>query len=126
MQAKHLPLNWVNKIFTKLTAVYGREFSNKYSNIVDGQDLGMIAAINVWAEELGGFADNPSAIAFGLDVNNLPERPPNLIEFRAICQKAPRDTHLQLEKKRGDISVENLAKLEAIKKQLAERMRVDA
>lgn len=41
-----------------------------------------------WAHELGGYASNPLAIKYALQ--NLPvSKPPNVYEFRAICQRAP-------------------------------------
>lgn len=40
-----------------------------------------------WGHELHGFAGRLEAIAWALE--NLPERCPNVIEFRNLCRKAP-------------------------------------
>lgn len=91
-----LPPAWVDRIFARLDGVYGGEFAGKFSRVVGGRDEGIEAAKAAWAEELGGYADSPEAIAFALDVRNLPERAPNLVQFLGICKTAPRKTPLQL------------------------------
>ena len=88
MNKKILPASWVDRIFLRLDGVYGSEFTGKYSkNDENGFDLGLANAKQVWAEELGGFADNPEAFAYALD--HLPERAPNVIRFRDLCRNAP-------------------------------------
>lgn len=78
-----LPLAWVEKIFRKLTLVYGRDFTARW----EGQET--IHVIEDWAEELAGFVNWPEAIAWAL--KSLPEgKPPTVIEFRALCFKAPK------------------------------------
>lgn len=84
-----LPLPWVEKIFRKLTLVYGRDFTARW----EGQET--IHVIEDWAEELAGFARWPEAIAWAL--KSLPEgKPPTVIEFRALCLKAPKPERLAL------------------------------
>ena len=80
-----LPLEWVDKIFTKLTLVYGRDFSSRWEGM-------NIADVKVdWAHELSGFQDNGKAIAHALQ--NLPAaKPPTVLEFRALAQKCPSAT----------------------------------
>lgn len=86
---KVLPSSWVEKIFARLVGIYGREFTSQFaSGVVDGVDRGIENAKEVWAEELGMFADNPDALRYGL--KNLPERSPNCIKFREICKLAPK------------------------------------
>lgn len=77
-----LPDPWVEKIFTKLSLVYGRAFLSQY----EGMDL--LAVKADWAHELAGFENMPEAIAYAL--KHLPmDRPPNVLQFRALCRKVP-------------------------------------
>lgn len=66
----------------------------------NGNDVGLANAKQVWADELGGFAEHPEAIAYALE--NLPERMPNAIVFKEICRKAPRKGYTALEYKMTD------------------------
>ena len=78
-----LPLPWVEKIFKKLTLVYGRDFMSRW----EGQSINDV--IDDWAEELSGLKGWPEAITYALQ--NLPAgKPPTVLEFRAICLKAPK------------------------------------
>jgi len=89
-----LPYAWASRIFERLTAIYGREFSGKYESgqFIDTAagklDSGIAGALQVWREELGGFHDKPECIAYGLE--HLPSKAPNMIEFRDLCRQAPR------------------------------------
>lgn len=77
-----LPDPWVEKIFTKLSLIYGRAFLSQY----EGVD--MLAVKADWAHELAGFENMPEAIAYAL--KHLPmDRPPNVLQFRALCRKVP-------------------------------------
>ena len=88
-----LPNAWVDKMFARLHGIYGREFTSQFSVIdANGNDVGMANAKQVWAEELGGFIDNPEAIAFAL--KHLPDRVPNAIKFRDMCRQAPLKSNL--------------------------------
>lgn len=79
---------WIDRIFQRLTGIYGSQFTAKFKQIVDGIDEGTANAKGVWAKELGNFADKPEAIAYALD--HLPtEHAPNALEFRDICRRAP-------------------------------------
>ena len=77
-----LPLMWVDKIFAKLTLVYGREFLSRWEGLT-------IADVKTdWAHEMAGFAENPQAIAHALQ--NLPsDKPPNVYQFRSIARSLP-------------------------------------
>lgn len=82
-QTVTLPLTWVEKVFRKLTVIYGRDFMARWEGLKT-EDV-----IDDWAEELAGFVNWPEAIAWAL--KNLPEgKPPTVIEFRALCLKAPK------------------------------------
>lgn len=77
-----LPAPWVDKIFAKLTLAYGRDFLGRW----EGLDINAVKSD--WAHELAGFQQQPDAIAYGLQ--NLPERCPNVFEFRAMCRRSPK------------------------------------
>jgi len=76
-----LPLQAVDRLFARLQATYGRDFTSKY----EGIEIGLVKSS--WAHELAGFAGQLGSIAWALE--NLPDRAPNVIEFRAICRRAP-------------------------------------
>lgn len=76
-----LPQAWIEKLFRKLQARYGKAFLGQY----DGVPLTDVMAD--WADELAGFVARPEAIAHA--VANLPERAPNVTQFRALCVGAP-------------------------------------
>jgi len=100
MTQNQLPRAWVEKIFTRLQGVYGREFLGQYgTGMVNGVDPGIENAKQVWAEELAGFIRWPDAIAYALE--HLPERTPNAIKFRELCRMSPRkeDKPFELEHK---------------------------
>ena len=83
-----LPATWVERLFMRLQGVYGREFTSQFATgMVDGIDPGIENAKQVWAEELGGFCENPEAISYAL--KHLPDRCPNVIRFRDLCRQAP-------------------------------------
>jgi hypothetical protein len=85
-----LPLPWIDKIFSKLTLVYGRDFIGRW----EGLELADVKTD--WAHELSGFDRFPDGIAFALA--NLPaSRPPTVLEFRAMALKAPRPAHKLLD-----------------------------
>jgi hypothetical protein len=77
-----LPLHWIDRIFDKLTLTYGKAFALQY----DGMDIDAVKAN--WSHELAGFHDKPDCIKHALQ-NLPPDRPPNVLQFRAICQKSP-------------------------------------
>ena len=84
-----LSSSWVDRIFERLIGVYGRDFKSKFSMIVDGRDVGIEAAKAAWAEELGFCQSYPECIAYAL--KNLPDNAPNAIQFKRLCQAAPRN-----------------------------------
>lgn len=76
-----LPLHWVEKLFQKLSLVYGRDFLGRW----EGIPLEDVKAD--WAHELAGYENSPDSLAYALQ--HLPPRAPTVLEFRAICQHAP-------------------------------------
>jgi hypothetical protein len=79
-----LSLPAIDRLFDRLFLTYGVAFSRTF----EGLDLNAVKSS--WAHELAYYASSKDAmgrIAWALD--NLPERPPNVIEFRNICKRAP-------------------------------------
>lgn len=90
-----LPDRWVHHIWSCMRANYGAAFDRMWPcpPCPAGTDPAKHAAEHTsvllahWAKELGRFQSNKGALQYGLD--NLPPHPPNLIEFKAICGRAP-------------------------------------
>jgi hypothetical protein len=73
-EAMEMPMDIrvIKIIFKHMERVYGNAF-DQYKNV------------QIWAKELSGF--RPHEIAYGLE--RLPDKPPNVIQFRAVCWMAP-------------------------------------
>lgn len=89
-----LPSSWVDRIFDKLTLTYGQAFLRRW------QDLDMNAVKSDWAHELDGFDQNPKAIAYALQHLN-PEKPPTVLEFRALAYKCPSEQPVMIDQPRA-------------------------
>lgn len=88
----------IDRIFQRLTGIYGSQFTAKFRQIVDGVDEGTANAKTAWAKELGNFSDKLEAIGYALD--HLPtDHAPNALEFRDICRRAPQKQVQQVEYK---------------------------
>lgn len=92
-----LPLEVIDRMFARLVATYGRDFSARW------EGLDQNAVKSSWGHELAGYENNLKAIAYALE--NLPERAPNVIEFRNICRRAPSVQSLQLEPPKFDKAI---------------------
>ena len=92
-----LPTKAVERLFEKLQLTYGTEFTNKWSEL-NSMDL-----MTNWAFELAQFADNLNAIGWALQ--NLPDRCPNLIEFKNLCKQAPRPITVALDAPKAPVEV---------------------
>lgn len=106
-----LPLPWVDRIFDKLTLVYGQSFLRRW------QDIDLNAVKSDWCHELDGFENHPKAIAYALQ--NLPaDKPPTVLEFRAMARRAPADEVPRLPEPKADPSriAAELAKLAPMRK----------
>ena len=84
-----LPIAVVERLYDRLSMTYGAEFKNKWS----GMPLNEVKTH--WAYELSQFSSNLNAIGWALQ--NLPDRCPNLIEFKSLCKQAPRAEYAALE-----------------------------
>jgi hypothetical protein len=71
----------IDRLFAALFNIYGSQWLHQWKD----NDLAEVKAF--WADQLGFFADNLPAIAWALD--HLPDRPPNLIQFKKLCFDAP-------------------------------------
>lgn len=94
-QPRRLPDNWVQKIFATMQGNYGSKFLNMWKTgqiLPDGNDAGIVNAMNHWAEKLGGYHDHPDTIRKVLD--NLPVDPPTLPQFLQMLRHSytPPDT----------------------------------
>ena len=90
-----LPLPWVDRIFDKLTLVYGQSFLRRWS------DIDLNAVKSDWAHELAGFEHHPKAIAWALQ--NLPtDKPPTVLDFKFIARRAPPEELPRLEAPKAD------------------------
>jgi hypothetical protein len=111
----------VERLFQRLTATYGSEFVNKWDKV------SLTDLKTAWAHELAAYSHNLKAIAWALE--NLPDRCPNLIEFKSLCKHAPRPDMPALGEPKAPIDVvdKELAKiaLEAFKQPVDERGNVD-
>jgi hypothetical protein len=92
-----MPLAWIDRIFDKLTLTYGQQFLGRW------RDVDMNSVKSDWLHELSGFERFPEAIQFALQ--NLPESPPTVIQFRALCRSAPRKEVLELPLPKADPAI---------------------
>jgi len=87
--SKRLPDHWVQKIFATMQGHYGTRFLNMWRTgqvLPDGNDAGVVNAMNHWAEKLGGYVDRPDVIKKVLDA--LPIEPPSLPQFMELMRHA--------------------------------------
>lgn len=103
-----LPQSWVDRIFAKLSLVYGHDFLRRW----DGLPLDQVKAD--WAHELSRLQQNPDAIAWALQ-NLPPGKAPDVLEFRALCNRRPDAAPLRLDRPRAnpEIVKQCLARLQS-------------
>jgi len=79
-----LPAEWVDRIFMRLHGRFGNSFTDKFKlgQIVDGVDIGIANAKQVWAEELAGISSNriKNALLHNYDYA------PSCDQFKAQCR----------------------------------------
>jgi hypothetical protein len=93
-----LPIEWVEKIFKKLSVTYGRDFLGRY----EGIPLNDVKSD--WAHELSGFEVHPESIKHALQ-NLSPSKAPTVYEFRNVCSAAPKMAMLELLRPPQDPSI---------------------
>lgn len=89
-----LPIKAVDRLFERLAATYGDAWTRKWA------DVPMNDVKSSWAHELQGFTNRLEALAWALE--NLPERCPNVIEFRNLCRRAPEPEAPKLPEPKAD------------------------
>lgn len=95
-----LPAPWVDRIFATMLAHYGSRFVDMWRDAI-------IADVKaVWSEKLGGFADRPDCIKYGLDCLSGRDWPPSLPEFLSDCRRAPAPEVVKLEHKLSPDEIE--------------------
>jgi hypothetical protein len=79
-----LPDEWVARIFSVMSALYGSQFADLWAGTNQDEVRGM------WARKLAGFASMPGAIKAALDSLDSRAKPPNLPEFLGLCREEAR------------------------------------
>ena len=104
-----LSIKAIDRLFTRMTATYGADFMGRYKGVPE-DDLKA-----VWAHELAGFEHQLHALAWALE--NLPERAPNVIEFRNLARRAPAPELPRLPEPKADPErvAREMAKLNVLK-----------
>lgn len=84
-----LPDAWVRRIWDTMRATYGAAFDRQWECPAGTTPEAHVQSLMcVWGRGLAHLQQNPQAISYGLD--NLPEDfPPNLQQFKAICNRRP-------------------------------------
>ena len=103
----------VDRLFQRLAATYGAGFDRSLGSTP------VMDAKSAWAYELSPFKNHLHRVAWALE--NLPDRCPNVIEFKKLCRMAPEPEVLKLPEPAADperLKAE-LAKLEPLKAMLA-------
>lgn len=75
-----IPVEWVDRIFERLTVLFGRRFGDLYAGVDEDR------LRQAWAVELAGFRDHPERIAKALQACKGVQHPPTLSEFVALCR----------------------------------------
>jgi hypothetical protein len=108
-----LPIKAIDRLFERLGATYGAAWTRQWV------DIPINDVKTAWAHELQGYASNLQPIAWALE--NLPERCPNVIEFRNLCRHAPAPEVPRLPEPKVDPErlKQELAKLSSIRASVA-------
>ncbi len=77
-----LSLKAVERIHERMAMSYGAQYSRMWAGL---DPNGLLA---MWGSELASFASQPGLQRIAWALENLPERCPNLIEFKTLCRAA--------------------------------------
>jgi hypothetical protein len=91
-----MPLQAVDRLFSRLTMTYGPAFTRTF----EGLELNEVKSL--WSHELAFYCTQERMIDVAWALENLPERAPNIIEFRNLCRKAPARELPQLPEPKAD------------------------
>lgn len=84
----------IDRLFTRLSATYGAAWTRQWA------DVPIVDVKTAWGHELAGYIDHMQAIGYALD--NLPERCPNVIQFKHLCRAAPQRDVPRIEAPKAD------------------------
>ena len=87
----------IDWLFTRLAGTYGQQWTKQW----EGTPMSDVK--DCWVSELIGYSGHPSAIRYALD--NLPERCPNVIQFRNLCRAAPKADVPRIDPPKADPAV---------------------
>jgi hypothetical protein len=110
----------------KMQGLYGSLWIDKWrlgSVGPDGLDEGMKNAMEVWADELSGFADTPEAIAHAIAVCAADQYPPNLPQFREHCRDYMRRNQRDILKLEHKLTPEERAQQKAMADKVADLVK---
>ena len=81
-----LPDDWIDRIFMRLHGRFGNNFTDKFKlgQIIDGMDVGIANAKQVWAEELAGISGDRIKVA---PEHNY-EYAPSCDQFKVQCKSS--------------------------------------
>lgn len=83
-----LPDRWLERIWSVMRANYGAAFDRQWECPAGADPAAHVAEMKLhWGRELRGFQQSPHAIAYALE--HLPEFPPSLPQFKALCIRRP-------------------------------------
>ena len=103
----------IDRLFERLSMTYG----NAWDNSIGSAPLNEIKTF--WMNQLSGFMQSKeSMMAISWALNHLPERPPNLVQFKNLCYQAPAVEKRQLPSPPADPErvKQELAKLSGMSK----------
>jgi hypothetical protein len=117
MNKQPLPLEWIERIFSRLHGRFGNSFTDKFKMgqyDANGNDIGLLNAKHVWSEELAGIS--PERIKNGLLATY--EYAPSCDQFKSQCKSTPiaHQDFVKLPAPPKDLqkAAENLAKIKNI------------
>jgi hypothetical protein len=109
----------IDRLFERLAATYGLAWSRQWS------DVPLSDVKTAWAHELSGYGGRLEVLAWALE--NLPERAPNIIEFRNLCRRSPAPEAPRLPEPKADPErlARELSKLQDLKQLVSKASKVD-
>lgn len=78
-----LPIKAVDRLFERLALTYGTQWDRMW----EGRTMQDVKTI--WADELSGYGSENGLKCIAWALDNLPDRAPNLIQFRNLCRASP-------------------------------------